>query len=330
MRNRREKIVSAGFAENKAVCDPLRLIRAAVEEGFTGYGISRGDLEMVRRVARELANTDGKEIREAIEEILMLKDPRVELEWLCRSGVMEAVLPEVYGTVQFSQEADRRHKDVWEHTKQVVFQTERRPAVRWAALLHDIGKVETRTFTPDGRVQFLGHAEKGAAMFRKVSNRLEFPKQLSVKVHFLILKHLRANQYSAQWNDSAVRRFYRQAGEHFDDLLALSMGDITTARPGRKREALDGLRELRERVEALKKEDAKKPPLPSGLGNHLIEHFKLEPGRIIGKIRAFLERRIGEKDLEPGLSSEEYILYLEKTRSAWDETMKRPQEAAVE
>ncbi len=318
MLSRREKIVSEESPGRKAGQDFGRIISAFAKDGFQGCGISPDESARVREAAGELVKMDGREIRKAVEEVLMLEDPRPGLEWLCRSGVMETVLPEVYATVHFSQESDRRHKDVWEHTKQVVFQTERRPALRWAALLHDIGKVKTRTFGDDGKVQFLGHAEKGAAMFRKISNRLRFSKEMSVRVHYLILKHLRANQYLPQWNDSAVRRFYKQAGEYLEDLIALSMGDITTARPWRKQEALDGLRELLERVETLKKEDSKKPPLPSGLGNHIIEHFNLEPGPIIGKIRTFLEARIGEDALEPGLSSEEYVGYLEKNRSAWE------------
>ena len=81
-------------------------------------------------------------------------------------------LPELEATVDFSQEAGRKHKDVWEHTKQVVRQSVPRPAVRWAALLHDIGKVPTRTFTPDGGVHFHRHSEVGARMFEDVGAAL--------------------------------------------------------------------------------------------------------------------------------------------------------------
>lgn len=303
--------------------DPLWIIRSAANPKLTAELTAVDDLEKIKETAKHLADLPKHDLRNAIQVVLMLEDPRSGLDWLCRSGALSAVLPEVYATVRFSQESDRRHKDVWAHTKQVVFQTERLLPVRWAALLHDMGKVKTRTYTSDGRVQFLGHAEKGAAMFRKISARLGFSKKLSSEVHFLILKHLRASQYSTEWNDSAVRRFYHQAGDFLDHLLALSRGDITTARPEKKRAILSSLDELCSRIDALKKEEEKKPLLPSGLGNNVIAHFHLEPGRIIGRIRSFLEEKIEQNELEPRLSPEEYIHFLEKHRKAWEETSEK-------
>jgi len=298
--------------------DPLWIIRAAANPKLTAELIAVDDLEKVKESANHLKDHPKQDLRKAIEDVLMLEDPRSGLKWLCHAGALGVVLPEIYATVRFSQESDRRHKDVWAHTKQVVFQTQRVLPVRWAALLHDIGKVQTRTITSDGKVQFLGHAEKGAAMFRKISARLDFPKKLGSEVHFLILKHLRASQYSAEWNDSAVRRFYRQAGDYLDHLLALSRGDITTARPEKRRAILKALDELCARIEELKKEEAKQPLLPSGIGNKIIAHFNLEPGRIIGKIRSFLEDKIEKNELEPRLPAEDYIHFLENHRNAWE------------
>ena len=108
-----------------------------------------------------------------------------------------------------------RHKDVWKHTKQVVRQAVPRLELRWAALFHDIGKMKTRSITPDGKVHFLGHAEVGTRMFDKLDRRLGlFAPEPALKetVRFLILHHLRANQYSPDWTDSAVRRFARELG----------------------------------------------------------------------------------------------------------------------
>ena len=98
------------------------------------------------------------------------------LQWMHDVGLLAVLLPELEATVDFSQEAGRRHKDVWEHTKQVVRQSVPRPAVRWAALLHDIGKVSTREFLPDGRVTFHRHAEVGARMFDPIARRLGFDR----------------------------------------------------------------------------------------------------------------------------------------------------------
>jgi poly(A) polymerase len=116
------------------------------------------------------------------------------LEWLRVTTVLERLLPELAATINLVQEEGRQHKDVWAHTKQVVRQTVRRPLVRWAALLHDIGKVPTRTFTNDG-VHFHGHAEVGARMFDKVHARFAFARDERQTIRFLVKHHLRTNQY---------------------------------------------------------------------------------------------------------------------------------------
>src|SRR5205823_8601542 len=123
--------------------------------------------------AHRLADADKARLRAALEQMIMGRDVDQALEWLHETGVLGVLFPELEATVDLVQEAGRQHKDVWAHTKQVVKQTVSRPLVRWAALLHDIGKVPTRTFTPDG-VHFHGHAEVGARMFDKVSQRFAF------------------------------------------------------------------------------------------------------------------------------------------------------------
>ena len=115
-----------------------------------------------RGAAPMLGQLPAYRVREALQAVIMGKSLDVGLQWMHEAGVLGVVMPELEVTVDFSQEAGRRHKDVWEHTKQVVRQAVPDPAVRWAALLHDIGKVPTRTFTPDGGVHFHGHAEVGA------------------------------------------------------------------------------------------------------------------------------------------------------------------------
>ena len=103
--------------------------------------------------------------------MLLGRGVHVALQWLHDCGLLAVWLPELEATVDFSQEAGRKHKDVWEHTKQVVRQSVPRPAVRWAALLHDIGKVPTRTFTPDGGVHFHGTPRWARACSRTTARR---------------------------------------------------------------------------------------------------------------------------------------------------------------
>lgn len=245
--------------------------------------------------------------REALSALLCGPEVQVALQWLHEVGWWAAWLPELAATVDFSQEAGRRHKDVWEHTKQVVRQTVPRPLVRWAALLHDIGKVPTRTFTADGGVHFHGHAEVGARMFDDVARRFAFERPPRRQIRFLILHHLRAAQYEPGWTDSAVRRFGRELDEHLQDLLDLSRADITSRRPGKREAALRSISELQARIAALREEDAVLPPLPSGIGDLIMARFQLAPSPRLGELKRALESKIAAGELAARQEAEYYL-----------------------
>ena len=197
-----------------------------------------------RAAAPLLVALPPAQLRHTIEKVIMGKSLGAGLQWMHDAGVLGAVLPELDATVDFSQEAGRRHKDVWEHTKQVVLQSVPSPIVRWSALLHDIGKVPTRVMLPDGKVTFHRHAEVGARMWEPIAKRLGFDKPERHQIRFLILHHLRANAYEPGWTDAAVRRFDHEMGEHLDDLLELSCADVTSRRPGRREEAIRNIEAL--------------------------------------------------------------------------------------
>ena len=236
-----------------------------------------------RAAAPMLTSVPVGRLRAAIESVIMSKHALgAGLQWMHDAGALAVLLPEVEATVDFSQEAGRRHKDVWEHTKQVVLQSVPDPIVRWAALLHDIGKVRTRVMLPDGKVTFHRHAEVGARMWEPIAKRLAFDKAERHKIRFLIMNHLRANAYEPGWTDAAVRRFDHEMGEHLEDLLHLSRADVTSKRPGRREEAVRNIHALHERIVAIRALDARVPPLPPGLGNAIMEAFELGPSRLIG------------------------------------------------
>jgi poly(A) polymerase len=255
-------------------------------------------------------------VRVRLDRVMMGVDPEGGLDALHAAGVLAAMFPEVEALVGFG-DGEWRHKDVWKHTKQVVRQAVPRIEVRWGALFHDIGKVKTRTFTPDGKVQFLGHAEVGARMFDKLDRRVPlFAHEAPLKdaVRFLVLHHLRANQYEKTWTDSAVRRFARELGERLDDLLCLARADITTKRPEKKRRGLEQIDELALRIGELAAEDAVQPPLPSGVGDDMMRVFCMKPSRLIGDIKRALETCIETGELQPHQPSAYYIEFLANHR----------------
>jgi poly(A) polymerase len=260
-----------------------------------------------------LADSDKARTRAAIEAMLMGRDVDAALEWLHVTGILRLFFPELEATVDLVQETGRQHKDVWAHTKQVVRQAVRRPLVRWAALLHDIGKVPTRTYTEDG-VHFHGHAEVGARMFDKIHSRFAFARDERQTIRFLVKHHLRTNQYSEQWTDSAVRRFHREMGPHMTDLLDLSRADITSKRPGRRKALLEQISALADRVEVLAEQDAKLPPLPGGVGNAIMTAFEIPPSRLIGDLKRNLEGAIERGELEARREDAYYVAYIARQK----------------
>ncbi len=265
---------------------------------------------------RQAAHAAMDEVRQRLDRVLMGPDPEAGLDALLTQGVLSAMFPEVEALVGFG-DGEWRHKDVWKHTKQVVRQAEPRIEVRWAALLHDVGKVRTRSITPDGQVHFFGHAEVGARMFDRLERRLRIfghEPALQRSVRFLILHHLRANQYEPSWTDSAVRRFAREMGGELDNLLHLSRADITTKRAEKKRRGLRQIDELSDRICELAELDARVPPLPSGVGNDIMEAFELPPSRLIGDIKRALEKAVEEGEIPSHEPSEFYVEFLSENK----------------
>jgi poly(A) polymerase len=290
--------------------DPVVLIEIA---GAISSGGGRVPPDSVTALAAEhsgrLAGADKVRLRAAVEHAILGRDVDAALEWLHEARILALLFPELEATVDLVQETGRMHKDVWAHTKQVVRQTVGRPLVRWAALLHDVGKVPTRTFTDDG-VHFHGHAEVGARMFDKIHTRFAFARDERQTIRFLVKHHLRTNQYSAQWSDSAVRRFHREMFAHMTDLLDLSRADITSKRPGRRKQLLEQISALADRVHLLAEADAKLPPLPSGVGNAIMAAFEIAPSRLIGDLKRALEQAIERNELEARREDAYYVAHI--------------------
>jgi poly(A) polymerase len=162
-------------------------------------------------------------------------------------------------------------------------------------------------------VHFHGHAEVGARMFDKIQTRFAFARDERQTIRFLIKHHLRTNQYSDQWTDSAVRRFHREMFAHMTDLLDLSRADITSKRPGRRKQLLEQIAALADRVQLLAEADAKLPPLPSGVGNAIMAAFEIPPSRLIGDLKRALEQAIERGELEARREDAYYVAHIARS-----------------
>jgi poly(A) polymerase len=290
------------------VFDALEAAAVAAEGHAQGSPMVTVGLDDFRAAVR----LDPRAVRDRLDRVVMGDDPETGLDALLEVGALAALFPEVHAMVGFG-DGEWRHKDVWKHTKQVVRQAVPRLELRWAALFHDIGKIKTRSITPDGKIHFLGHAEVGTRMFDKLDRRLGLfapEPPLKETVRFLVLHHLRANQYSPDWTDSAVRRFARELGTHLEDLLCLARADITTKRPEKKRKGLQQIEELQHRIGHLAEEDAQVPPLPSGIGDAIMRAFGLPPSRKVGDVKRMLEEAVQSGEVAPRQESEAYLEFL--------------------
>jgi poly(A) polymerase len=274
-----------------------------------------GDPELLDRKPERPSPAEWRAVplstfREQMDRLLISKHPEPGLDAVESVGCLDVWLPEVAAMVGFGDN-EWRHKDVWLHTKQVVKQSVPRVEVRWGALLHDIGKPKTRRIDDAGNVTFHGHAEVGAAMFRKrVAERLGFVGAERERVHFLILHHLRAAQYDEDWTDAAVRRFYKQMEEGLRDLLDLSRADITTKRAEKRRRGVRQISLLAKRIRDLQEEDGKAPPLPKGLGTEIMKEFGVPPSKRLGDLIKQLTAAAEAGDIEAEKPANYYIEYL--------------------
>jgi poly(A) polymerase len=275
------------------------------------------DRPVVLVAAADLAGLSAADVRGLLDRTILGQYADEGLDSLLATGVLDSLLPEIKALVGFG-DGEWRHKDVWKHTKQVVAQSVPRLEVRWGALFHDIGKVKTRSISPDGEVHFFGHAEVGARMFDKLERRSKLfghEGSLRDEVRFLVLHHLRASQYDGKWTDSAVRRFAREIGPSLDNLLCLSRADITTKRPEKKRRGINMINGLAQRIAELAELDAKQPPLPTGLGTELMSAFGIPPSKKLGDIKRALELAVDAGEIAERLEAGAYVQFIAERKA---------------
>jgi poly(A) polymerase len=193
-----------------------------------------------------------------------------------------------------------------------VAQAPARPAVRWAALLHDAGKVTTRSVDAAGDVHFFGHESAGADLVDEVARRFRFDRALWQRVRSLVAMHQRPALYEGAWTDAAIRRLIREAGEALQDVLDLSRADVTSHRPGVREDALARLRELETRTAELIRLDGQGPLLPKGIGRAIMTRLGIGEGPRVGEVRAQLEQSVLDGLLPRNAPVEAYLEHLDR------------------
>jgi len=293
----RQEIRAVGDPAERFAEDPLRLLRAVRFVAQLGFAIEPATRRAIEQGAGALAGISRERVAQELSKILVSERAGRALRLLCDLGLMAHVIPDVLEMRGMRQDV-YHHKDVFEHTLQVIDQAPNRPIVRWSALLHDIAKPRTRS-VEHGEVHFFGHERLGEGMARRILAGLKLDTSTIDRVGLLVGLHQRANTYEDDWTDGAVRRFMREAGDALDDLLDLSAADVTSRRPDRIRAAAGRVVALRERIAAVRaREDVAKLASPID-GNELMALAERGPGPWIRPIKERLLAAVLDGELAP-------------------------------
>jgi poly(A) polymerase len=292
---------AVGNATERFREDPLRLLRAVRFASRLGFAIESETSSAIVAAAAALKGISRERVRDELEKTLIGPAPGRGIALLCELGLADFSLPDVprlRGTVQ--EPAYGRHKDVFNHTLQVLDRTPPRLPLRWAALLHDIAKPATKR-VERGKVTFHGHDRKGERMARQILTELREPSEMIDRVGRLVGMHLRANAYEGAWTDSAVRRFVLDVGDDLvEDLLALSRADVTTGRVERRAAIARSVAQLETRIRELREqEDIARIASPLD-GLELMQLFERGPGPWIQPIKDQLREMVIEGELAAG------------------------------
>ena len=297
-------IRAVGVARDRFRDDPLRLLRAVRFAAQLGFEIEHETLEAIRETAGELERISRERIAQELTAMLVSPRPDLGVRLATDLGLMQHCIPEVLPMRGVSQRP-LHHKDVFEHTLGVLRNLhDPDPLLRWAGLLHDIAKPQTKG-VHNGQVHFFGHEDLGARMARRILRGLHFDNRFVERVAKLVLMHLRVNAYDRDWTDSAVRRLVREAGEELEPLVTLSRADVTSYRAERREAARMRADEFEARVRELQEqEDIQKLQSPLD-GNELMELFGRPPGPWIRPVKEYLlnlviEGQLGQDDKEAG------------------------------
>jgi poly(A) polymerase len=269
--------------------DPLRMLRAARFVAQLGFTPAPRVVAAMTAMAAELGRITAERVQVELSKLIMGAHPRRGLELLVDTGLAEVVLPEV-PAMRLAIDEHMQHKDVYTHSLVVLEQAIARETggpdlvLRLAALLHDIGKPDTRRREPDGRVSFHHHEAVGAKLVRKRLRALRYPKVIVDEVSQLVFLHLRFHGYGGgEWTDSAVRRYVTDAGPLLDRLHKLVRSDCTTRNKRRAAALQRTYDDLESRITTLRAQEELDAIRPDLDGNAIMELLGIGPGPLVGR-----------------------------------------------
>jgi poly(A) polymerase len=294
----RERVLDTPAAPEMSFADdPLRMLRAARFTSQLGFSIAPRVRAAIEEMAPQLGRITAERVAGELDKLVLGDDPVAGIELMVDTGMGDVVLPEV-GAMRLAIDEHHQHKDVYRHSLTVLRQaidledpdTGPDLVLRWAALLHDIGKPATRHHESDGGVSFHHHEVVGAKMARKRMRALKYSNQMIDDVSQLVYLHLRFHGYGdGAWTDSAVRRYVTDAGPLLPRLHKLVRADCTTRNKRRAARLQANYDDLESRIAELAAKEDLQRVRPDLDGNEIMELLGIPAGPEVGEAWRYLK-----------------------------------------
>jgi poly(A) polymerase len=275
--------------------DPLRMLRAVRFKQQLGFEFAAGLDDAIRDEAHRLAIISEERIRDEWSKMLVLPGASGSMRDLKGLDLLERFAPEFLQMVDVEQ-GSYHHLDVWNHTLLVLDNVgSGNLTLALGALLHDIGKPETRFLDEEGNTRFFGHESVGASIARRMLQRLKFANDEIDPVVLLVKNHMRLGSMH-QFTAAAARRLIRDLDGDVENLLALVDADARGLKPGLRTIDLDPIRKRLREVAVATPRHSLESPLS---GDEIMDLLKLEPGPEVGRAKSYLLEKVLEGDLQP-------------------------------
>ncbi|MDO4253061.1 MAG: CCA tRNA nucleotidyltransferase [Rothia sp. (in: high G+C Gram-positive bacteria)] len=309
-------IQTPGKAEDSFSDDPLRMMRAARFAARFNMELAPEVLAAMTHMAQRITVISAERVRDELVKLINAPFPVIGINLVVDSGLASYILPEI-PALQLEVDEHHRHKDVYQHSLRVLEQaaaqeTDAAGAVpgpdfilRFAALMHDIGKPATRKFESNGSVSFLHHDLVGAKLVKKRMRALRFDNETTKAVARLVELHMRFYGYGdSGWSDAAVRRYVRDAGDLLERLHRLTRADVTTRNKRKAQRISRAYDDLENRIEQLAHQEELAALRPELNGEQIMALLDIPPGPAVGKAYKYLL----DLRLDEGLLGQEQVI----------------------